>query len=448
MDVLRLCRLNAAEVHIDENNDVYQGDYYVVNNGVMNGIPVLVKFLRDEDHHDAFMNEIRQLSRVRHPFILDFLGFIEEPLAIVFRNYPVSLRDLMNTNAMDMNYCFDMLCKLASVLQFVHSIEGLAVHDLRPETVFIDEGGNPKVCLMDLVSHEDLPRYKSPETLRHEPFNAACDVYTLGVMMWEMYLRQRPFMDVTNEEELMALQRNHPMLPVDDGALGDGRTPREIIDCASRCYSYNPEERPTVTALKQMIMDIGVRSVIHSSQSAGMFWKQVCSNTYCSHVHVGVFVNAVRRAVSTPERVITADAITEVLRLALPQLGPTISINEFWNLCCWFPSFFQRENCFVSMQAFVHNDCYCTDGDEALARFGRTDGDSFVIKPSTSDAFQSPFTICALIRGRISLYHITRRVEEDRLCFTSALTGETVFSSVQRLAKFIEEKMGVHVAHH
>jgi len=434
-------RLDAADVQIDEDNVVYQGSYYVVYNGVMRGIPVFVKVLRREDHRDAFIDEIVHMSRVAHPFVLEFLGYLEEPLAVVVRRYPVTLRDLMDINSLDPNTCFDVSYKLASALDFAHSIEGLAEHDLRPETVFMDESGNPKVCLMDLVTHEDIPRYKSPENVLHEPFNAACDVYTLGVMMWELFLRHRPFAGVENEGELMAQQRSQAMLRVEDGGPH-----REILDFASLCYSYNPEERPVLTTLKQTIMDIAVRSVVRASHSAEIFWKTVCSFTYSSHALAGAFVNAVRTPVSPQGRLIPADDIAEVFRLSLPRFGPMVSIDDFWNLCCWFPNFFHSPESFRDMSAVVHSSWYCRDEREAFARIRQTEGDSFVILPSTTDALHTPFTLCVSVRGQLSFCHITRLVEHGSVSFTCSLTGDTAFNSLRGLAAFIEKNLHMHTA--
>jgi len=95
------------------------------------------------------------------------------------------------------------------------------------------------------------------------------------------------------------------------------------------------------------------------------------------------------------------------------------------------------------MEKIVHSDWYCPDEKQANYRLMSTEGNSFVIRPSTNSPSKTPFTLCTRINNSISSFHIQRNIEPGVLFFTCSLTGEkqhpTMFSLVQYILKFYNE---------
>src|SRR5690606_22156084 len=172
-----------------------------------------VKVLRGgaiaRDAARRFDKERRLLARLEHPNIARVLdGGTTET------GTPYLVMELIDGVAID-RYCdaerlsvedrlglFVSVCRAA---QFAH--RNLVLHrDLKPSNVLVDHHGQPKLLdfgIARLLGQDDLqvtqtaarlltPEYASPEQLRGESLTTASDVYSLGVLLYELLCGRRP----------------------------------------------------------------------------------------------------------------------------------------------------------------------------------------------------------------------------------------------------------------
>src|SRR5262249_51194841 len=134
-----------------------------------------------------------------------------------------SLREALQEQPYDLSSAALLLDQVASALALAHRT-GVIHRDLKPANILLDEDGN--AYLADFGIAKDLrnvvnsgtqpdmvvgsPDYLSPEQARSEPVSPPTDIYSLGVVLYEMLTGQHPFPNVTPIER-MYKHLNEPM---------------------------------------------------------------------------------------------------------------------------------------------------------------------------------------------------------------------------------------------
>ncbi|KAF8817853.1 Tyrosine kinase-like (TKL) protein, partial [Cardiosporidium cionae] len=176
-------------------------------------VGVAVKIFRQRDHRALqrnFYSEMRVLTRLRHPNITLFLGVTLSPHYCLVTEYIPngSLFDLLHVDnfTLSLKQCFRTAIEICCGMVYLHH-HGILHCDLKSSNILISEYGHVKICDFGLASlaeypmEEDLPRHMgcvgslhwmAPEVLRGEGMTKASDIYSFGVILWEMLTREIP----------------------------------------------------------------------------------------------------------------------------------------------------------------------------------------------------------------------------------------------------------------
>lgn len=181
-----------------------------------NDEPVIVKRIRGELVSDPeqvarFVREGEALRQLNHPNIVRMLDAFEHEgqHCIVMEYVPGgSLRDLLDAEAgelLTLDRALEIALELADALGRAHHL-GIVHRDLKPENVLLAADGTPRLTDFGVARLErddshltrtgaflGSPAYMSPEALRGETLDGRSDIWSFGVLLFEMLTGRRPF---------------------------------------------------------------------------------------------------------------------------------------------------------------------------------------------------------------------------------------------------------------
>ncbi|OMO79446.1 hypothetical protein CCACVL1_13675 [Corchorus capsularis] len=150
-----------------------------------------------------YKKEIDIMRKLRHPNVLLFMGAVysQERLAIVTEFLPRgSLFKTLHKNnqALDLRKRVKMALDVARGMNYLHRRNPPIVHrDLKTSNLLVDKNWNVKVgdfglsrfkngTFLTTKSGRGTPQWMAPEVLRNEPSNEKSDVFSFGVILWEL----------------------------------------------------------------------------------------------------------------------------------------------------------------------------------------------------------------------------------------------------------------------
>eukprot|EP01087_Luapelamoeba_hula_P004455 TRINITY_DN1440_c0_g1_i1.p1 TRINITY_DN1440_c0_g1~~TRINITY_DN1440_c0_g1_i1.p1 ORF type:complete len:583 (+),score=93.31 TRINITY_DN1440_c0_g1_i1:402-2150(+) len=246
------------------------GSGYVVK-GEWRGIPVAVKKLKQQsmrkEQVHMFIQEIDMMSELRHPHIIQFLGASLEPGNMFFITQLAekgNLHDCIVRENPSWKRRLQFARDIARGMNYLHQAEPAILHrDLKSMNVLIDE--NYKALLCDFgISRPIQPESGRPTgrgavqvsgtyiwSAPDERMTAKSDVYSYGLVMWEILTGLYPFQQYTNLGQLtMAVHIKGERPPIPNNC--DSVYSRLM----QQCWAAEPEARPTFAQILRVLDDL------------------------------------------------------------------------------------------------------------------------------------------------------------------------------------------------
>lgn len=246
---------------------------------------VALKLLKREMNTSAlrrrFQHEREILASLEHPNIARLLdaGTTEDKIPFLAMEYVEGLPidDYCNKHNLDLNARLDLFRKVCLAVDFAH--RNLVVHrDLKPSNILVTKEGIPKLLdfgISKILSNEYgqsdsatvtklgamTPSYASPEQLQNKSVTTATDIYSLGVILYELLCGQRPFESKENDlkEIYKAVLENEPLPPSEilRHAVTGGRVDTE----KSSKVTASPRHRVTASFMHSDLDNIVLKAL-------------------------------------------------------------------------------------------------------------------------------------------------------------------------------------------
>ncbi|XP_028996980.1 protein tyrosine kinase 2 beta, b [Betta splendens] len=244
--------------------EVYDGVYKNPNGERTN---VAVKTCKDcsPDVMEKFMSEAVIMKTLNHPHIVKLIGIIEEnPVWIVMELYPYGeLGNYLTQNKNKLTNTTLVLFSLQICKALVYLGGVSVVHrDIAVRNVLVASADCVKLGdfgLSRYIENEEyykasvtrMPiKWMAPESINFRRFTTASDVWMFAVCVWEIMSRgNQPFHWLENRDVINQLEQGI-RLPKPENC------PPALYSLMTRCWAYDPKERPSFTDLVVKISDV------------------------------------------------------------------------------------------------------------------------------------------------------------------------------------------------
>ncbi|CAL4902227.1 unnamed protein product [Urochloa decumbens] len=239
------------------------GAYSRLFHGIYKEQPVAVKFIRQPDDGEDeelsarlekhFTAEVTILARLQHRNVIKLVGACNcPPVFCVITEFlsggclRAFLRKL-ERKTLPMEKVISIALDIARGLEYIH-LQGIVHRDVKPENILFDGEFCAKVVDFGVACEEaycnlseDDPgtyRWMAPEMYKHKPYGRKVDVYSFGILLWELVTGSLPYEDMTPLQAAFAVVNKNlrPVIP--------SSCPAAVKFLIEQCWSWSPDKRP------------------------------------------------------------------------------------------------------------------------------------------------------------------------------------------------------------
>ncbi|XP_039116409.1 serine/threonine/tyrosine-protein kinase HT1-like [Dioscorea cayenensis subsp. rotundata] len=250
---------------------------------------VAVKIIRQPDDDEnktmavrlekQFTREATLLSHLYHRNVIKLEGACRNPpVFCIITEYLSggSLRSFLHKlqhESLPLQKLIAIALDIARGMEYIHS-QGVIHRDLKPENILFDEHFCVKIadfgiaceeaCCDALADDPGTYRWMAPEMIKHKSYGRKVDVYSFGLLLWEMVTGTIPYQDMTPIQAAFAVvdKNLRPVIPCD--------CPAELGCLIKQCWALQPEKRPEfwqiVKVLEQFESDVARDGKLSSIQ--------------------------------------------------------------------------------------------------------------------------------------------------------------------------------------
>jgi serine/threonine protein kinase/tetratricopeptide (TPR) repeat protein len=230
-----------------------------------------------------FQREARAVAAVNHPSIVT-IHSVEQADGVQFLTMELvegqSLDRLIPASGLDVERILAIADALSGALAAAHD-KGIVHRDLKPANIMLTHSGAVKVLdfglaklhgpPLDQAPDTDMPTamhtsvgvvmgtlpYMSPEQVQGRPLDHRTDIFSLGVVLYEMATGRRPFLEQSSAGLSAQILRDAPV-PVNDVRA---ELPDQLSRVIQRCLEKDPQRRiQTASDVRQQLREVGRRS--------------------------------------------------------------------------------------------------------------------------------------------------------------------------------------------
>lgn len=221
---------------------------------------VALKVLREdrvtsEAFVQRFLKEARAIGRLSHPNIVTVYD-VGEDHGTIFIAMELLEGTPLNRVAQEREFSVEEIIHLgtqiAETLGYAHQ-KGIIHRDVKPSNILVQDNGQMKITDFGIAHIEDpsglvqtqageilgTPAYMSPEQVLARPIDGRSDLFSLGIILYELSTKKRPFIGDNMAGVFQAITQTHPPEP----HQVNPSIPQRLSQTIMRCLNKAPEER-------------------------------------------------------------------------------------------------------------------------------------------------------------------------------------------------------------
>ena len=236
------------------------GDVILVEDEVVNE-EIILKFLHpnllsDENVIKRFVHELRYARKITHENVIRIFDFLT-----IGKSYAMSMEyfdshslsvELKKKGFVDRARAFKVILDITKAINVAHQVD--VVHrDIKPGNILLNEVGLLKVCDFGLAAAASTtdgrltktgmilgtPTYMAPEQVRDGEIEPRTDIYSLGVLMYEIFSGRPPY---TGKDPMAILFQHIEGKPTPPNEVNPELS-QELSDCILKAMALLPEDR-------------------------------------------------------------------------------------------------------------------------------------------------------------------------------------------------------------
>jgi serine/threonine-protein kinase len=255
---------------------------------------VAIKFLpthltKDKDNVERFEREAKATAALNHPNIITIHDVLETAgsdttdtqFCIVMEYVDgKSLREVLDEYKLGIDKITDIISQISAGLQEAHQA-GIIHRDIKPENIIVGRDGRIRILDFGLAKLKGVSKltkdsstlgtihYMSPEQIQGQDVDQNTDIWSLGVVLYEMLTGDKPFKGNYEHAILYAIQNEEP------GSMTNLRADlsSELLLFVEKAMQKNPQERykncnELIKDLNLIINNLGVTPIINKEKTS------------------------------------------------------------------------------------------------------------------------------------------------------------------------------------
>ena len=260
------------ELYLDKddfqiNQKIGSGGFADVYLGIQNSTRryVAIKILHNNEMNatlfKSFKRELEIQARLKNFAIVPLVGVCMDPPYYIATEYMPKdclFKRLRSTQKLDPTQKTIIALGCAIGLAYMHK-QGLIHRDIKSLNVLLDADNFPKICdfgmsrLLQQKKNELMTggvgtaQWEAPEVINNDPYNEKADVYSYGILLWEIMSGDVPFRGLNQMQVAMGVVGNGIRPPIPNNC-----SPK-IAKLIKSCWDQDPNKRPFMSQVVKVI---------------------------------------------------------------------------------------------------------------------------------------------------------------------------------------------------
>lgn len=237
-----------------------RGDFGDVYKGTYKNQPVAAKQLKDRDRgSQSFLQEASVMTSLRHPNLVKLIGVVLADTIFLVTEFigKGSLVEYLRSRGRNIITKKDQInfaTDTCAAMEYLES-KSLVHRDLAARNVLVHDDGTAKLSDFGLAKFGDFSlssqrfpiKWTAPEALRNNNFTTKSDMWSFGILLWEIYSFGRvPYPRIPLADVVMHVERGYRMEAPES-------CPPEVYAIMKQAWDIKPQERPTFSQVQAML---------------------------------------------------------------------------------------------------------------------------------------------------------------------------------------------------